>query len=78
MEINVKQARSKISEMLDQIEKGAEMVILRRGKKVARLVPFDITEKKRLPDLKKFRDSISCNAESLGNTVLLNRNDERF
>ena len=39
MEISVKDARRKLSALLDQVKEGGEVVILRRGKKVARLVP---------------------------------------
>lgn len=39
MEINVKDARSRFSSLLDMVQGGDEVVILRRGKEVARLVP---------------------------------------
>jgi len=37
MQIKVKDARSKLSSLLDRVEKGEEIIITRRGKKVARL-----------------------------------------
>ena len=44
MEINVKEARTKISSLLDRtLNKGEEVVILMRGKRVARLVPIGNT-----------------------------------
>jgi prevent-host-death family protein len=78
MEINVKQARSKISSMLDKVEKGEEMVIVRRGKKVARLVPFNSSTDRRLPDLRKFRASIACPQMGLGDTVVQARDEKRM
>lgn len=39
MEINVKDARSRLSSLLDRVRVGGEVIILRRGKEVARLVP---------------------------------------
>ena len=36
-EVNVKEARKRISELLDKAQQGEEVLILRRGKKVARL-----------------------------------------
>jgi prevent-host-death family protein len=77
MEINVKEARTKISALLDKTEKGEEVVILRRGKKVARLVAVGDTCK-RLPDLSRFRDSISVKKGSLGKAVIQGREEERY
>jgi prevent-host-death family protein len=78
IEINVKQARSKISSILNKVEQGEEMVIVRRGKKVARMVPFNDRKTKRLPDLSKFRASINIPRKGLSETILEARNDERF
>ncbi len=58
MEVSVKEARNSISKLLDRTQRGEEILISRRGKKVARLVPVDISEK-RLPDLSDFRASIA-------------------
>ena len=77
MEVNVKEARSKISSLLDKTQKGEEVVILRRGKKVARLVPVDNTDK-RFPDLRTFRKSISLKGKSLSKTVIQQRDEERY
>jgi len=77
MEVNVKEARSKISALLDRTEKGEEIMIVRRGKKVARLVPVD-TSHRCLPDLSKFRRSIVIKGKSLSKTVLEERNQERY
>ena len=50
-EIGSFEARNKWSELLDQVERGAEIVITRRGKAVAKLVPpepgFDREKAKR-------------------------------
>jgi len=40
-EISVKEARSHLSELLDRVENGEAVVILRHGKKVACLVTAD-------------------------------------
>jgi antitoxin (DNA-binding transcriptional repressor) of toxin-antitoxin stability system len=52
-------------------------MIVRRGKKVARLVPVD-TSHRCLPDLSKFRRSIAIKGKSLSKTVLEERNQERY
>ena len=77
MEVNVKEARDKISKLLDRTLKGEEILILRRGKKVARLVPAT-NEEKRLPDLSNFRASIKIKGDSLSRTVIDDRNTERY
>jgi prevent-host-death family protein len=61
MEMSVKEARSKLSTLLKRVEEGNEIVILRRGKKVARLVPPQ-GQGRRLPSLKDFRASIRIKA----------------
>ena len=77
MEVNVKEARDNIGELLDRTEKGEEILISRRGKKVARLVPVDVL-KKRLPDLGAFRASIAVRGAALSQTVIDSRNMERY
>lgn len=77
MEVNVKEARSKISSLLDRTQKGEEIVIVRRGKKTARLVPVANGER-RLPDLSGFRRSIAAKGKPLSETVLEERGQERY
>jgi len=76
MDINVKDARSRLSELIDSVENGNEIVISRRGKKVARLVPLII--EKKLPSMKKFRTSIKLKGKTLGETVLDDRKEGRY
>jgi prevent-host-death family protein len=35
LEVNVKEARSKLSHLLDRVERGEKIIIKRRGKKLA-------------------------------------------
>ena len=76
MEVNVKEARTKISSLLNRTEMGEEVVIIRRGKRVARLVAVG-DPCKRLPDLRRFRDSILVKGKSLSSTVIRGREEER-
>jgi prevent-host-death family protein len=76
MEINVKEARNNMSSLLDKVEKGSEIVISRRGKKVARIVP--IKAKKSLPSLKEFRASIRAKGGPLSGAVVRNREEVRY
>jgi prevent-host-death family protein len=53
-EIGSFEAKNKLSALLDQVERGAEIVITRRGKAVARLIPaktgFDRGKARRAAD----------------------------
>jgi prevent-host-death family protein len=43
------EAKTKLSELLDRVEKGEEVIITRHGKEIARIVPFGarfVTRKK--------------------------------
>ncbi len=77
MEISVKEARSKFSSLLDQVEGGEEVIIRRRGREVARLVP-PRGAGKRLPSLKKFRAGIRIQGEPLSSVVKRGREQERY
>ena len=76
LEVNVKEARSKLSILLDRVERGEEIIIKRRGKKVALLV--SPKRGNALPSLKKFRASISAAGKSLSKTVIDLRKEERY
>jgi prevent-host-death family protein len=77
MEISTKKAGSEPSSLLRRVEKGEEVIILRRGKEVARLVPAPGAET-RLPSLKDFRASIRVKGEPLSRTVVRMRGEERY
>ena len=76
LEVNVKEARSKLSVLLDKVERGEEIIITRYGKKVARLISSDKTEF--LPVMKDFRASIKVAGSPLSKTVINLRNEERY
>jgi prevent-host-death family protein len=77
MEINLKEAKSKMGSLLDRSQRGEEVVLMRRGRRIARLVPVSSSDK-RLPDLKDFRDSITVKGDTLGSTVIQGRIEERY
>ena len=77
MEVNVKDARSRFSSLLDRVKGGDEVIILRRGKEVARLVP-PRGKCGVLPELKAFRDSIRLKGEPLSSMVISGREEERY
>ena len=75
LEVNVKEARSKLSILLDKVERGEQIIITRRGKKIALLVSME--REKTLPSLEQFRASISSAGKPLSETVIDNRQEER-
>lgn len=77
MEINVKEARSKLSKLLDRVQGGEEITILRRGKEVARLVP-PRSGGRRLPCLREFRATIRIDGVSMSTALARGREEERF
>ena len=77
MEINAKQARAKLSSLLKRVEEGGEVVLLRRGKRIARLIPAE-RKQGRLPTLKEFRASIQIKGKPLSIDVIRGRENERF
>ena len=76
LEINVKEARSRFSSLLNKVEKGQDILLTRRGKKVARLV--SPVQDRRLPSLKKFRRMITVPGKELSSTVQTVRDEERY
>ena len=77
MEISAKEARGKLSSLLKKVEKGDEIVVVRRGKKVARLIPFQRKEK-HLPQLREFRASIKIKGKPLSATISHSRGEARY
>ena len=77
MEISAKEARGKLSSLLKKVEKGDEIVVVRRGKQVARLIPFQRKEK-HLPQLREFRASIKIKGRPLSATISRSREEARY
>jgi prevent-host-death family protein len=77
LEINAKEARGRLSMLLKRAEEGEEIVILRRGKKVARLMAVE-DQGKRLPSLKAFRNSVKIKGDHLGRVIIHEREERRY
>lgn len=48
-QVNIHEAKTHLSRLLEKIESGEDIVIARHGKPVARLIPFEETPIKREP-----------------------------
>lgn len=49
MQVNIHEAKTHLSRLLERVESGEEIVIGRAGKPVAKLVPYRQTEQPRTP-----------------------------
>ena len=75
--VNVQEARRHISELLDRVTAGEEVIISRRGTPIARLVPL-ATHKAGFPDRRAFRASLPPSDVPSSVTVRQLRDDERY
>ena len=75
--VNLKEARRRLSTLVDAAERGQSTIITRRGKKVARLVPIDNRPLPGLPALDAFRASLKPKGRSLTDELLAQRDEER-
>lgn len=75
--MNLKEARSHLSSLVDQAERGVPVIITRHGRKSAYLGPVP-TGLKKLPSLSAFRAGITAPAEGLSVTVARTRREERY
>lgn len=48
IQVNVHEAKTQLSKLLAEVEKGREVVVARNGRPVAKLIPFPAVLKKRL------------------------------
>jgi prevent-host-death family protein len=69
----VREARQNLSDLLDDVKKGREVVITEHGRAVARLAPLQ--DDQRFPDLSRARRLIKRRDIALSKAVLEDRND---
>lgn len=75
--INVRETREKLSNLLDAVAAGEEIVILRHGKPAARLTAA-LPEKIQFPDRSELRDSLPPSQESSAQAIRNIRDNERY
>lgn len=59
IEVNVHDAKTNLSRLLQRVASGEEIVIARAGRPVARLIPFSEKKKSRIPGLDAGRVKIA-------------------
>ena len=80
IEVNSREARIQLSQLLTEAEHGQTVSITRRGQVVAQLVPPPAKSTKPFPDLTQFRKSIkrAANAPSSARLIRQMRDEERY
>jgi prevent-host-death family protein len=77
MQVSLEEIKTKLGSIIARVEKGEEIILLRRGKEIARIVPPK-RDLKPLPSLKEFRASIRVSGEPLSDMVVRMRDLERY
>ena len=67
--VNVREARKRMSELLDEALHGAVIAITRRGKVVALLVPPEAPEEISFPDMSVFRETVTVSGKPTSRVV---------
>jgi prevent-host-death family protein len=76
--VNIREARRKLSDLVDAAEHGQSVLITRHGKEVARLDPAAPDVGGPLPDLSEFRASIQAKGAPLSAVVAESRRQARY
>jgi prevent-host-death family protein len=80
LSVSVADAKARLSEILDRVEAGEEVVITRRGKAVARLRPEQKPAGSRidLDKLRELRESMPMAKTPAGEFIRKMRDEERY
>jgi antitoxin (DNA-binding transcriptional repressor) of toxin-antitoxin stability system len=76
LKISVEEAVVNLKNLLEQVAKGEEIILLEENQVVARLVPPQKKEQ-RLARMKKFRNTLAVKGEPLSATIINARIEER-
>ena len=76
MRVNMKEARGRLRELAERARAGEEVVLMRRGEPIARLVP-PASPGRRLPEQASFRAALTVRGRPLSQHVLESRAEER-
>jgi prevent-host-death family protein len=74
---NVREARLQFRRLLDEVQAGGEVVVMRRGVEVARIVGPERSPGP-LPDLGAFRASLKVKGRPLGREISASRRSARY
>ena len=75
--INLKEARRRLGELVSAAEHGETIIITKRGKRVARIMPIEQKRRRKFPDLSAFRATIKIKGRNLSQELFAMREEER-
>lgn len=75
IQIQVKEMRDHLKELLDNVLQGNEVVIVRRNEPIARIIPYSLESM--LPSMAEFRDTIKIKG-TLSKSLSEERGGTRF
>jgi prevent-host-death family protein len=68
--VNIHEAKTHLSRLLERVEAGEEVVIARAGRPVARLIPFRVRTVPRVPGLWRGRVSLAADFDATPEDVI--------
>jgi len=77
-EVNIREARRRLSSLLDAAQKGESTVITRYGHAVARIDPVEPPPEATLPDRSAFRSRIKIRGKAMSKVVTEQRKKARY
>ncbi len=75
--VSIREARQRLRHLLDQVQRGHEIIVLRRGVAVGRLVRPERTQAP-LPDLSGLRASVKLRGRALSEDLTEGRRSSRY
>jgi len=76
--VGIVEARQKLKTLLHEVADGRQIVVLRRGKEIARIVPPVPRRRRRLPPLGAFRAAVRVAGPPLSREVIHARRAARY
>jgi prevent-host-death family protein len=74
----IKETRQNLTGFLRRVEKGEEVIIMKRGEKIAKISPLKKTPKGYLASHKALRNAIASKGKPLSKVIVESRKEERF
>ncbi len=71
----IREARQRLSTLIDEVRKGREILLTDRGRAVARIVPPRLSSARPYRDHSRFRSSVRLKGRPLSQTVAAGRED---
>lgn len=75
--VNIREARQRLSAIVDAAERGESTLITRRGRQVATVQPIAGGKGPRLPDMSEFRASIKTRGKPVSEILIEERRRSR-